>query len=72
MVSAAEGGSAGWRLMGVAIFTEDYRRRVAEAAAGVASPERREPSEPSAEEVRRALVDDADRWSAAARHWLGV
>jgi hypothetical protein len=56
--------------MATGIFTHEYWLMVAEEAKRAASQP--ESTEPSPEEVKRALLDDADRWSPEARHWLGI
>jgi hypothetical protein len=57
--------------MAVSIFSEEYWRMVAEQAKQAAAQQAARP-EPSPEEVKRALLDEADRWSPEARHWLGI
>lgn len=59
--------------MAVQMFSADHWRMV-EAEAKKAAAAQGSPPEPhpSPEEIKRALSDEADRWSPEARHWLGI
>lgn len=58
--------------MAAIMFSADHWRMVeAEVKKAAAASPPPEPH-PSPDEIRRALLDEADRWSPEARHWLGI